>query len=751
MKKNSFYIFLLFLLFFLPLLKILSFNKVLAGTDIVSYFFYLFDFFRNSIINKDFPFWNPYLFSGYPYLASVQSGLLYPINYIKVLFNTSLGINIAVIIHFIIGFLGAALLSSFFVKKKVYLIIPALLYCYNGYIATRLFYGHLTIIYVYFWQPFIVYFFLKILLYNSFKDLIAFILIASIVFFAGHPQIYFYMVFSLLCIFLFNIKHLYNRKKIFLKIIFAVIIIIIVILPQFIPTLQFTLNSSRHQDSGYDFNTYFSLHPTHLIQIIAPNYLGNSLDGTYWRSIWRPITGFEEFNIFIGFIALFFIVISFVKVRDKNIIPFKFLFIFSLLVALGKYTFFYRLVYNYIPGFSFFRWPARMMSVFQLSSVILVCTGLSFFFENKFYKKINFKIIWIIFYSVLFISSIIIILHYSLDYFCNLLNIQLPDNARYAFKTMSDTSGFALLKLASIIFLFIVIIKSKYRLYNKIMLISILTFFELISFTGRYFRVQDMSVYENEVHDFLVENTSKTDRVLSISRIEHLTHYTSLGISNIKGYDPMIFDRYANYLQFIEKKSGLSPNIRFYYPDFNHPLFEFLNVKYIVDYDDNISDIDILKSFDGINIYENNNKFGFLKVYKMYKVFSKYDFFDLNFNVLNKYLILDEEPDLISYYFSEKSNIKNYNIIKFSNSNIIFEVENKGDVFLLTSIVDYPGWSVYVNDEKIRHYTGNYLFLTFPLKSGNNMVELVYRPEGFKYYFIISIIVISILIVCIFK
>ncbi|MBW1803127.1 MAG: YfhO family protein [Deltaproteobacteria bacterium] len=59
--------------------------------------------------------------------------------------------------------------------------------------------------------------------------------------------------------------------------------------------------------------------------------------------------------------------------------------------------------------------------------------------------------------------------------------------------------------------------------------------------------------------------------------------------------------------------------------------------------------------------------------------------------------------------------------------------------YLILSEINYPGWQVFVDDQKGTILTGNYLFRTVPLQAGSHMVRFEYRPAGFIWGLRISL------------
>ncbi len=61
----------------------------------------LWDLAVNSVKNGEFPFWNRYIFSGFPFFANPQTSLLYPVLWILYLiFPLSVAYNISIMLHY---------------------------------------------------------------------------------------------------------------------------------------------------------------------------------------------------------------------------------------------------------------------------------------------------------------------------------------------------------------------------------------------------------------------------------------------------------------------------------------------------------------------------------------------------------------------------------------------------------------------------------------------------------------------------
>lgn len=751
-KSNIILILFLLLLIILPLRNLLNYKYVWSGTDLIQFFYYNFDFTRKSVLlNQEFPFWNPFLFSGYPWFAAIQTGLLYPFTYLILIYNTELGLNLSILLHFIIGFAGAFYLTKHFVKNNIINSIAGILFIFNGFVVTDFNYGHITMLYVYFWMPAALSIFLKFLETKKNLYSILFSIISALMFFAGHPQIFYYFGFSIFIILLFNLKRIKFDFNIWLNIFLILIFIFLIILPQFFATFNLMKNSARYAyTSGYEFNTYFSLEPKHIIQTICPNFFGNSVEKTYWRNIWRRLTGFEEYTFFIGLVSAIFTFLSIIKVRNPEIVPFKFIFIFSVLCAFGKYTPFYKIVFYLIPGFKLFRWPMRIMSLYHLSNIILTAVGIETALKNKIFIK---KKYFIFIIAILFCCAAALVfaepmLHQKFENHILSKKIVESETYKIGFIKIYNTIKESVIRIIIIVTLLVVIVNSYIPENKKLYLILFLIYIELVSFSRIFFRVDDMSKYKNNLYDYLINTIEKSERILSVSKIEHLAQYHSLGISSVKGYEPLIYNKYVDYMSFIEKEGYLTnENIRFFLPDYTHPLFKFLNVKYIIDFENKIKLDKSIYYSDELKIYENKNRFGFYKVYNNYEYIDEKNFFKLDFAKLENILYLTQNAKFKNFNFNSNEIKSHLTFIQFKNNRIGFEFYCSENCLLLVSIINYPGWTAFDNGKKTELLTGNYLFAVIPIKKGNHIINLKYIPENFYLHIFISILTSIILII----
>jgi hypothetical protein len=86
-------------------------NRVLATGDILLYFYPYRDFAAHALAAGQIPFWNPYLFSGAPFLANPQAAVLYPLHWPLIWLDVTSQIYWSAALHtFLLGLGGYVLL-----------------------------------------------------------------------------------------------------------------------------------------------------------------------------------------------------------------------------------------------------------------------------------------------------------------------------------------------------------------------------------------------------------------------------------------------------------------------------------------------------------------------------------------------------------------------------------------------------------------------------------------------------------------
>jgi hypothetical protein len=157
----------------------------------------------------------------------------------------------------------------------------------------------------------------------------------------------------------------------------AVILAIVAVFPlaaiQLWPTARLARLAGGQRD--FEYLSGFAETPLHLVNLVAPGLFHRS---TAWRPIaWDPFhTSPEECLVYIGLVPLFLAVLAASKEwrRDAAVRLLTLLALATLFLSLGPYVPGFRLLIE-LPGFSFFRAPARWSLATSLALAILAGKG----------------------------------------------------------------------------------------------------------------------------------------------------------------------------------------------------------------------------------------------------------------------------------------------------------------------------------------------------------------------------------------
>lgn len=132
---------------------------------------------------------------------------------------------------------------------------------------------------------------------------------------------------------------------------------------------------------GYEEGMSWSMPPEEMLSYFVPGLFGYSRQEGgdvpapgqvyYWGRM-----RFTQTNDYLGLLPWFLIPLPLIFRRDRYTWFFTFLMAATLIMALGKYTFVYRFMFEYLPAFSKFRVPKMILFLFAFGSVVLAGRGM---------------------------------------------------------------------------------------------------------------------------------------------------------------------------------------------------------------------------------------------------------------------------------------------------------------------------------------------------------------------------------------
>lgn len=740
-KKDFFY------LFFILIFIIIFFNKIIFTDnnyfigDIYSQFFPWKEFARNSIQSGSLPFWDPFTFSGFPFLADIQKGVFYPAGIIFLIFDFSTALKIFIITHFIIMGFSVFLFLRIFNFSRFACFFGSFIYMFNTFTVSKTVFFNAIGTLAFF--PVLLFLIHKFIFEKKFYDFILLTLILCVEFLSGHPPLFFYCLIFAFVFFIFIVlqkEGLVIFLKKFLQYLFYLIMIMLLMFLITLPQagLFYNLINNSTRINGISFNdaTVDSVSFSSLFSFFMPAALnGINIDPNKdWLFYSLGIYNFFSVTfIFLFITSLFF--------NKNRLIYFCYtIFLLSILLALGKNTPIYSWFFAFFPGFSLLRHPGLAITLALIPITIIVSFAidelkaasarqLSLFYslkgftnsENYVETKFSGKLfnIYIIFLIILIINII------NYGNVIKIYNLTLSDfkNFILGFVFFLILFGF------QILFLFLKENLFISRNFYFILLFLIL-FWEFYYFSGKINPVINSSIYNIEKNipetvdliksssfKFIHTDYARKMRIMSGNSIyEAQKNYLLLLPSNIGslfklydagGYNPIILSDYYKFCSDVFSGDDI----------INKEKLDLLNAKYIFSFKNEM--LNYSKIYDGI-----------IKIYK-------------NPDAVPLFFMTEEKDKLKPIIIQTAWGRKNEN--DFNYYKIDLKTSKPG--YFIFSNIYYPGWKAFVNNQSIQIEKCFDIYMGIKLDKGNHTVIFKYYPENFYIYTIIYYFT-SLLLLC---
>jgi len=736
-KKDFVYLILILIFIIIFFNKIIFEGKNYFIGDIYSQFFPWKEFAKNSIQSGTLPFWDPFTFSGFPFLADIQKGVFYPGGIFFFIFDFSSALKIFIIVHFII--MGFSIF--FFLKTLNFSSLAAFfgsfIYMFNTFTISKINFFNAIATLAFF--PVLLILILKFILEKNFYNFILLILILCIEFLSGHPPLFFYCMFFSFIYFIFIALKIDGIKvfiKKFFQYFFYVVIIfsffILITLPQTGLFWELINNSMRFNGISYSEATVDSLSFSSLLSFFMPGAL-NGINI-------NPLKDWLDFSLgilnFFSVTFIFLFTISFFFNKNK-LIYFCYIIIFSsILIALGKNTPIHSWFFTFFPGFSFLRHPGLAITIALIPFSIITAFSIdelkeasqrqlssfnSFisyripgYIETRFADKLFF--IYIIF---LIICILTIINHKSIIKIYNIYNLK---NLIWGFIFFIAIFGLHI----SLLFF-----KENLNISKNFYFIVLffILFSELFHFSSKINPLIDSSIYNMEknlpetvniiksssfkfIHTDMVQKKriTKGDSIYNAQK-NYLLSIPSNTASLYKlydayGYNPIILKDYLSFYSDIFSGDDIN----------NKEKINLLNVKYIFSYKDEL--LNYTKVYDG-----------YIKIYK-------------NPDAVPVFFMTEEKNKLKPITVQTAWGRKNENDFNYYK----IDVKTPKSGYFIFSNNFYNGWRVFIDNQAANIEKCFDIYMGVKIDSGNHTVIFKYYPEKFYIYTIIYYFILLIFI-----
>lgn len=367
------------LLFAIPLVYFSGFlnvNKMIAGSD------YLLGGlpFEKWIAEQDeMPLWYPHIFGGIPVLGSPQGGPLAPLAQLKEIMPPHIVLVLTFILVFFVAGLGMYLYLKALGVSRFAAAIGAVMFQFIGNLATTPYAGHAGRALSIGMLPLMMFFMHRGLATRKPLYFLLFALSTVFTFYDGHFQITYY---SLLFILAYALHFLVvHRKELakqdYVKVfgfgIGSVVIIFLLMAAVWLPVLSGLGTGARGVERGFEVAASWAMPPQEIVDLVIPTYSG--ILGQYW--------GYSSFKLHMEYFSIIAVVFGLLAAlllwKQRYVKFFVIGGIIAFLVAVGKATFFFRIVYTIIPGFKYMRAPNLIFFLFSFSFIVLAAKGIEHF------------------------------------------------------------------------------------------------------------------------------------------------------------------------------------------------------------------------------------------------------------------------------------------------------------------------------------------------------------------------------------
>lgn len=702
--------------------------KALNTVDVIKQF-YPWKVFAMDLINKGiWPMWNPYSFSGMPFIANLQSGVFFPTN-VFFLFIPTLWAWVGTVLFDLLFFGGCLYLFLRSEKlSRIASVFGAIVGMNLSYLT--LWHYQLVITQSAIFLPLILYFVNRYIKKQNNIFLPGISLLIALSFFGGHVQtvIFVYLIFLFFALF---------KRLSFKKIIITSILPLFIAAVQLLPSTEAYLLSAREGIATKELFAPFVFHWKNIVTVLAPDFFGHPSNRNYVG------TDYRDMNAYFGLTAFIFSIISawWVK-KDKRVLFFFFVALFGLLFSTWPLVF----VFDFfnIPILSS-GVPARMIFIFQFGGAVLSAFGFDYWLKERmnFSKKII--------VNIFFVGVCIVLLWIFASTKVSRNNLILP--------TLFFVGTSSLLLLKTYISRLTVIFVTG---------IFILSFAQYSYFFQKYnsFSPSKFVFPEHPVLSYLKNNAGiyrffgTNDARLSYDFSVYYKLY------DFEGYDSMYPKRYGELISAavigeVPKSIPRSDAFLNNWKDRRSSrLLDLLGVKFLTEKNDlpeSNWDLEINKF--PVERFKLVWQEKIWKIYERKTALPRVGLFD-NFLLINNgkeiikkiynddfdyknVVILEKAPKILP----RDSKNKMLKVVSYAPNKIIIQTSSDVSQLLYLSDNYYPGWKVYVDGKEQEILRANYTFRAVSLSDGNHLVVFEYRPELITLG-VISTFISLILILC---
>lgn len=671
-------------------------DEMIFGDDIHRQYYFYREFFNTFLAQGIFPWWNPYLFGGEPFIANPVVNIWYPPTWLFSLLPLNIAYAWHLALHVFWAMLGMYLLLRSVSNTTVYISnvaawVGGVVFGLSGFFMARTFAGHVDVIAAASWMPWVVRAFFLLMRVSSDASrtrMTQYFAIASGVFamqlLAGYQTMAFFTVIAV-GVFAIARSILQRNLRSMLLCVAAGMVGVGLAAIQILPVQEFFGRSIRLYPFPYSWHAYGSLEWRSLLQFFHPFLFGDQ------HTYAGPPPNFIEHSAFVGIgglvlglMGVFFLFQKKVhfSFRLAGLVFFSIVF-FGIWVSLGPNAPFdlQKLLWQTVPMYHYLRIPPRHLILVVFGLAGLAAVGLGGIRKSWISRAVGFVVV---------VELIL--------WGRGFIEIKPLPAVRH------DTEFISLLKRDT----------HPYRLLQNF----------------------GVWVAPRDSLDF--------DSVMSY------------GISSATGYDPSILRSYYEFVEALNKSTTpgvLDHDVQVPYMDIRSPYISFLGIRYLMvpPAHDPLGGQEevpwVLVRYDRdrqYRLYEN------MQVYERFFFVPQAEFFALREPIVEKLrqgadlsktvLIRDPKQHERTDILPCKTEAATTEVLSYTPNVVTVSVDTPCDAYLSSSEIHYPGWRAYIDGKESTIYESNIAFRTLFVPAGKHTIVYRYVPTIFLLGGVLSLV-----------
>lgn len=649
-------------------------------SDSYSQFFVWKKLIADAYRSGEWPLWNQYSYSGYPLLANLHSGALYPLNGLMVVLPFNTGWNAFLISGMVLSAIAMYWMLRTLGRRKVSSVAGGLAWAMCGYSISWLEFA--TASQTMIWIPLLIgvsykFFETKKKVYLWWITPLLFLLIS-----VGHFQI---TVYTTLVLGGWILVNTLKRRKTegVLTMVGVVVLSGAMSAAVLLPSWELMSMSIRNVE-GVIADINYGLAPWgNFITLIAPDFFGNPATNNFWGFL-----NYHEVLIYSGVvvaIAWGWSIFNFKKLGFED----KFFFWLTIVAIM---MFFdnpaSRLFFQMnIPGLGT-GMAGRVAIIFSMGGSVLLSLMIEKITGDDWKAVVKYHLPWL---GLVVVVGTVLWFNYDLD----------PTNVRTALRNMVIPTGLIATSLA------VTLIFRKYRVFGWMMILLLII--DVFRFGWKYlpFSEEKYVFPSTQTTDFLQKDTSMFRVDKEYGPLLSPNTWSMYGLMSPSGYDPMAVANYTK--KFNQDINGDKENYSRYaeVKKYDAEILGEYNVKYLM----------VLKRDKEGNIGGE-------------KINGLIDLADWKKVAESRTTAVLENTKNKARAFTNNGKVQ---IEQYQANKVVvrYELTDKGEVILLDSY--HPGWIARVNGEVKPIDRYREVFRSVKVDEGEGVIEFKYEPITFYW------------------